>query len=326
MLKSIHKGCNVYTNTDIERRGTLKLAKNTWRHRTLFLMALPSVILLLLFNYVPMAGLVVAFKNFNYADGLFKSPWNGVENFRYLFMVGDTAWRLTRNTVGYYLIFTILGTAGNVAIAIGINEMLFKKTAKYFQTAMILPTFISYVAITFIVKAFLQNDIGIVNRLLALTGAEGIKFYQNAQYWPFILTVVKLWKSTGYGSVLYLSALAGFDQQIYEAASIDGASGWQKLWHVTIPMLTPTIVVMTLLGLGSIMHSDTGLFYQVTQNNGLLYPTTQVLDSYVMNALMKNTDYGLTSAATFYQSAVGLVMVLATNYLVRRASPEDALF
>lgn len=304
----------------------MKLIKNTWKHKALFLMALPSLILLILFNYIPMAGLVVAFKNFNYADGLFRSPFNGVENFRFLFMVGDTAYRLTRNTVGYYLIFTILGTIGNVAIAIGINEMLFKRTAKYFQTAMILPTFISYVAITFIVKAFLQNDIGIVNRLRELAGFENIKFYQNPKYWPFILTIVKLWKSTGYGSVLYLSALAGFDQQIYEAASIDGASGWQKLWHVTIPMLMPTVVVMTLLGLGNIMHSDTGLFYQVTQNNGLLYPTTQVLDSYVMNALVKNTDYGLTSAATFYQSVVGLVMVLMTNHIVRKASPEDALF
>lgn len=304
----------------------MKLVKNTWKHKTLFLMALPSVILLTLFNYVPMAGLVVAFKNFNYADGLFHSPWNGLENFRYLFMVGDTAWRLTRNTVGYYLLFTIFGTIGNVAIAIGINEMIFKRTAKYFQTAMILPTFISYIAITFIVKAFLQSDIGIVNRLRELIGLQNIKFYQNSQYWPFILTIVKLWKGMGYGSVLYLSALAGFDQQIYEAASIDGASGWQKLWHVTLPMLMPTIVVMTLLGLGGIMHSDTGLFYQVTQNNGLLYSTTQVLDSYVMNALMKNTDYGLTSAATFYQSVVGLVMVLLTNWLVRRASPEDALF
>lgn len=289
-------------------------------------MALPAVILLILFNYVPMSGLVVAFKDFNYTDGLFKSPWNGLENFRYLFMVGDTAWRLTRNTVGYYLIFTIFGTIGNVVIAIGINEMIYKKTAKYFQTAMILPTFISYIAITFIVKAFLQNNIGIVNRLLVSLGMDNIRFYQNPKYWPLILTIVKMWKSIGYGSVLYLSALAGFDQEIYEAASIDGATSWQKLRYVTLPMLMPTIVIMTLLGLGNIMHSDTGLFYQVTQNNGLLYSTTQVLDSYVMNALMKNTNYGMTAAATFYQSVVGFVMVFATNLIVRRKSPDDALF
>lgn len=289
-------------------------------------MALPTVIMLILFNYVPMTGLVVAFKDFNYADGIFFSPWNGIENFRYLFMVGDTAWRLTRNTVGYYLLFTLFGTVGSVFIAIGINEMIFKRTAKYFQTSMILPTFISYIAITFVVKAFLQTDIGIVNRLLESLGMKSIRFYQKSEYWPYILTIVKLWKSTGYNSVLYLSALAGFDQQLYEAADIDGATSSQKLWHLTIPMLMPTVIVMTLLGLGNIMHSETGLFYQVTMNSTLLYPTTQVLDSFVMNALMKNTDYGLTSAATFYQSVVGFVMVMVTNWVVRKASPEDALF
>lgn len=304
----------------------MKLIKNTWRRKALFLMALPTVIMLILFNYVPMTGLVVAFKDFNYADGIFFSPWNGIENFRYLFMVGDTAWRLTRNTVGYYLLFTIFGTVGSVFIAIGINEMIFKRTAKYFQTSMILPTFISYIAITFVVKAFLQTDIGIVNRLLESLGMKSIRFYQKSEYWPYILTIVKLWKSTGYNSVLYLSALAGFDQQLYEAADIDGATSSQKLWRLTIPLLMPTVIVMTLLGLGNIMHSETGLFYQVTMNSTLLYPTTQVLDSFVMNALMKNTDYGLTSAATFYQSVVGFVMVMVTNWVVRKTSPEDALF
>lgn len=304
----------------------MRLAKNTWKHKTLFLMALPTVIMLILFNYVPMAGLVVAFKKFNYVDGIFFSPWNGLENFRYLFMVGDTAWRLTRNTVGYYLLFTLFGTVGSVAVAIGINEMIYKKTAKYFQTCMILPTFISYIAITFIVKAFLQTDVGIVNRLLESLGMKGIRFYQKSEYWPYILTIVKLWKSTGYNSVLYLSALAGFDQQLYEAADIDGATASQRLWRITIPMLMPTVIVMTLLGLGNIMHSETGLFYQVTQNSTLLYPSTQVLDSFVLNALMKNTDYGMTSAATFYQSVVGFVMVMVTNWVVRKTSPEDALF
>lgn len=159
-----------------------------------------------------------------------------------------------------------------------------------------------------------------------MLGLQSIRFYQNSEYWPVILLIVKLWKGIGYGSVLYLSALAGFDQQIYEAADIDGATAWQKLWRITIPMLMPTVIVMTRWVSGNIMHSETGLFYQVTQNNAMLYNTTQVLDSFVLNALMKNTDYGMTSAATFYQSVVGFIMVMATNWFVRKASPDDALF
>lgn len=287
---------------------------------------LPETFLLIVFNYVPIAGLVVAFKKFNFADGLFKSPWNGFANFGYLFKVGDTAWRLTRNTIGYYLIFTVTGTIGNIAIAIGINEMVFKRAAKYFQSMMILPTFISYIAVAFIVKAFLQNDIGIINRFLIMMGGENYSFYLNARWWPLILTLVKTWKGIGYGSVLYLSVLTGIDHTLYEAAEIDGAGAWQKLRYITLPMLVPMVIVMTLLGLGTIMHSDTGLFYQVTQNNGLLYETTQVLDSYVLNAIMNSVDFGMTAAATFCQSVIGFVMVVGTNLIVRKLSPEDALF
>lgn len=302
------------------------LLKNTWKNRTLLFMALPAVILLIIFHYVPIAGLVVAFKKFNFTDGLFKSPWNGVANFGYLFKVGDTAWRLTRNTIGYYLIFTITGTIGNIAIAIGINEMIFKRAAKYFQSMMILPTFISYIAVAFVVKAFLQNEIGIINRFLIMMGGENYSFYLNPRWWPLILTLVKTWKGIGYGSVLYLSVLTGIDHALYEAAAIDGANTWQKLRYITLPMLVPMVIVMTLLGLGNIMHSDTGLFYQVTQNNGLLYETTQVLDSYVLNAIMSSVDFGMTAAATFCQSIVGFVMVVGTNLIVRKISPDDALF
>ncbi len=302
------------------------LLKNTWNNKTLLFMALPAVILLIVFNYVPIAGLVVAFKKFNFADGLFKSPWNGFANFGYLFKVGDTAWRLTRNTIGYYLIFTVTGTIGNIAIAIGINEMVFKRAAKYFQSMMILPTFISYIAVAFVVKAFLQNDIGIINRFLIMMGGENYSFYLNPRWWPLILTLVKTWKGIGYGSVLYLAVLTGIDHALYEAAEIDGAGAWQKLRYITLPMLVPMVIVMTLLGLGTIMHSDTGLFYQVTQNNGLLYETTQVLDSYVLNAIMNSVDFGMTAAATFCQSVIGFVMVVGTNLIVRKLSPEDALF
>lgn len=304
----------------------MKLLKNTYKHKSLLLMAMPAVLIMILFNYVPMFGLILAFKDFNFAKGILGSDWCGLDNFRYLFMVGETAWRLTRNTVFYYLIFTVVNTIGSVMLAIGINEMVFSKTGRTFQSFMILPTFISYIAVSFVVYAFLKNDTGILNRLIVALGGENIRFYQDASKWPVILVIVNMWKQIGYGSVLYLSVLAGIDPNLYEAASIDGASSRQKMWYITLPMLVPMVIVRTLMGLGRIMHSDTGLFYQVTKNSPALYDTTQVLDSYVLNAIMTSTDYGVTAATTFYQSVIGFLMVVGTNLIIRKISPDNALF
>lgn len=304
----------------------MNLLKNTYKHKSLLLMAMPAVIIMILFNYVPMFGLILAFKDFNFAKGIWGSDWCGLDNFRYLFMVGETAWRLTRNTVFYYLIFTVVNTIGSVMLAIGINEMVFSKTGRTFQSFMILPTFISYIAVSFVVYAFLKNDTGILNRLIVALGGENIRFYQDSSVWPVILVIVNMWKQIGYGSVLYLSVLAGIDPNLYEAASIDGASTRQKMWYITLPMLVPMVIVRTLMGLGRIMHSDTGLFYQVTKNSPALYDTTQVLDSYVLNAIMTSTDYGVTAATTFYQSVIGFLMVVGTNMIIRKISPDNALF
>ncbi|MBO5165622.1 MAG: sugar ABC transporter permease [Lachnospiraceae bacterium] len=304
----------------------MKLLKNTYKHKSLLLMAMPAVLIMILFNYVPMFGLILAFKDFNFAKGIWGSDWCGLDNFRYLFMVGETAWRLTKNTVFYYLIFTVVNTIGSVMLAIGINEMVFSKTGRTFQSFMILPTFISYIAVSFVVYAFLKNDTGILNRLIVALGGENIRFYQDASKWPVILVIVNMWKQIGYGSVLYLSVLAGIDPNLYEAASIDGASSRQKMWYITLPMLVPMVIVRTLMGLGRIMHSDTGLFYQVTKNSPALYDTTQVLDSYVLNAIMTSTDYGVTAATTFYQSVIGFLMVVGTNLIIRKISPDNALF
>lgn len=304
----------------------MKLLKNTYKNKSLLLMAMPAVLIMILFNYVPMFGLILAFKDFNFAKGIWGSDWCGLDNFRYLFMVGETAWRLTKNTVFYYLIFTVVNTIGSVMLAIGINEMVFSKTGRTFQSFMILPTFISYIAVSFVVYAFLKNDTGILNRLIVALGGENIRFYQDASKWPVILVIVNMWKQIGYGSVLYLSVLAGIDPNLYEAASIDGASSRQKMWYITLPMLVPMVIVRTLMGLGRIMHSDTGLFYQVTKNSPALYDTTQVLDSYVLNAIMTSTDYGVTAATTFYQSVIGFLMVVGTNLIIRKISPDNALF
>ena len=190
------------------------------------------------------------------------------------------------------------------------------------QTIMIIPVFISYAAVQFIVYAFISSDTGILNNTLGLT----TRFYSTPAAWPWILTIVKMWNSVGYGSVLYMSVLAGIDTELYEAAEIDGANRWQKIWHITLPALIPMITVMLLLSVGSIMRSDTGLFYQVTRNSGILYPTTQVIDSYVLNAIFKNSNFGFTAATSFFQSVVGLLMMLFANGLVRKIAPENSLF
>ena len=304
-----------------------KSLKSLWRDKQLVIMVMPAVILLILFNYIPMTGLILAFKNFNYKLGLYKSPWNGLENFRFLLMSGDIFWRITRNTFIYYIVFTVMNTIANVMLAIGLNELVFKRSARIMQSIMILPTFISYVAVTFVVTGLLDYQRGMINHLIQNLGGDAVNFYTKAEYWPLILTLVELWKGTGYGSVLYLSVLTGIDPELYDSAAIDGANAFQRLRYITIPMLVPMISVMTILSLGNIMESNNGLFYRVTKNIGALYPTTQTLSSYVYNAVRNGgVTYGVTSAVTFYQSIVGFIMTVTVNLIVRRKSPEHSLF
>lgn len=296
--------------------------ENTWKHRAHVVMALPAFLVLFFIFYVPMAGLVMAFKSFDYTLGIWKSPWNGIQNFTYLLASKSTLVTMTKNTVIYYLIFTGLGTFLNVTLAVAIDQCVFKKCSKAMQTIMIVPIFISYAAVQFIVYAFLNSDTGIIVNMLGIK----TRFYSTAETWPAILTVVKMWNSVGYGSVLYMSVLAGIDTELYEAAQIDGANKWQQIWHITLPSLIPMITVMLLLSVGNIMRSDTGLFYQVTRNSGALYDTTQVIDSYVLNAIFKNSNFGFTAATSFFQSVIGLALMLLSNGMVRKIAPENALF
>ena len=296
--------------------------RNTWKHRAHVLMALPVVLILLFFNYVPMAGLSLAFKSFDYKAGLWASPFNGLENFKFLTASKSAFINMTQNTLMYYVIFTVLGTFLNIVLAIAIDQFVFKKAGKVFQSIMIIPVFISYAAVQFIVYAYLSSETGMINSIFD----TGIRWYSEANRWPLILTIVKMWNSVGYGSVLYMSVLAGIGSDLYEAAQIDGASKWQQIVHITLPSLVPMITIMLLLSVGGIMHSDTGLFYQVTRNSGTLFSTTQVIDSYVINALFKTSNYGFTAAATFFQSVIGTLLILIANGVVRKAAPENALF
>ena len=299
--------------------------RNTWKHRAHFIMSLPVFVILLLFNYVPMAGLVMAFKKFNYKEGLWSSPWVGLDNFKFLLISGKTFWRMTSNTLFYYIVFTAVCTLLSIVLAIAIDQFVFKKTAKAFQSIMIIPVFISFAAVQFVVYAFCSNN-GMINNIIELFGGDPVRWYTGAKYWPAILTVTKVWNSVGYGSVLYMAVLAGIDQELYEAAQIDGANKRRQIQHITLPSLIPMITIMLLLSVGGIMRSDTGLFYQVTRNSGILYSTTQVIDSYVLNALITTPDWGFTAAATFYQSVVGVILILVSNGVVRKVAPENSLF
>ena len=244
--------------------------RESFRNRALIIMALPGIILVFMFNYMPMFGISIAFKNFNYGKGILGSPWCGLDNFKMLITNMNVTSRIVRNTLGYYFLFTAVGTVANVALAIALYECVFKRYAKVTQTIMIMPTFISFIAVTYIVNALLNNATGMFNNILKSMGKETINWYLSPQYWPAILTVVNVWKGTGYGSIMYLSALSGMDQEIFEAAQIDGATKGQQIRYITLPMLTGMICILLLLGLGGIMHSNTGLHYQVTKNVGLL--------------------------------------------------------
>lgn len=299
--------------------------RKLWKQRAWVFLALPAFILLFMFDYMPMTGLVLAFKNFNYTDGLYNSPWCGLNNFRFLFQSAPTFIRIIRNTVAYYVIFTVVDVILCVGIAIAINELVFKKWGKFTQSCMILPTFISYIAISFIAYLFLANN-GLLNSIRGFFGLAPVNWYLTPKPWWLILTIVHVWKGVGYGSVLYLSALTGVDQQMYEAAALDGATGWQKIRYITLPMLVPMITTMVLLGLGNVLHSDTGLFYQVTKNSGFLMSSTQVMDSYVLNAIDTGVNFSSTAAVSLLQSVIGMILVVVTNLIVRRQAPENALF
>lgn len=297
--------------------------RNTWKHRAHVVMTLPVFLILLFFNYVPLAGLSLAFKDFDYKLGLWKSPFAGLENFDFLTASKATFINMTQNTLMYYLIFTILGTFLNIVLAIAVDQFVFKKVGKVFQSIMIIPVFISYAAVQFIVYAYCSSSSnGMINQVFDTS----IRWYSDAGKWPILLTIIRMWNSVGYGSVLYMSVLSGISTELYEAAEIDGATKWQQILHITLPSLVPMITVMLLLSVGSIMRSDTGLFYQVTRNSGTLYSTTQVIDSYILNSLFQTSKFGFTAAASFFQSVVGALMILITNGIVRKLAPENALF
>jgi len=304
-----------------------KKKKNYRKYSSLLIMMIPGLLYLLINNYLPMFGIFIAFKNVNFAKGFFKSEWVGFDNFEYLFKTSD-AYIITRNTILYNLVFIVIGTILAIACAILLNEIKNKVLLRTYQAIITMPHLISMVIVSYLVFAFLSAENGFMNRtILPLFGIEeGISWYTEPKYWPFILTLVYFWKSVGYSSIVFFAALLGIDEEYYEAAKIDGASRWKQILHITIPLMMPVIIMLTLLAVGRIFYSDFGLFYQVPLNSGPLFETTSTIDTYVFRGLIGSGDIGMSTAAGVYQSIVGFILVLLANYLVRRYNKDHALF
>ncbi len=304
----------------------LKKRRKFLRFLPLYLMLIPGIAYLIINNYLPMAGLVIAFKKIDYSLGIFHSPWVGLNNFRYLFSNNDALIAI-RNTILYNLGFIVFGNLLAIIVAIAIDCAKSNILKNFSQAIFVIPFLLSTVIVSYIVFAFLSPSNGFMNNtILPLLGIDkAIKWYNEAKYWPYIITLVYLWMSFGYSSIIYYSSIISIDKSYYEAAVMDGASTWDQIIYITIPNLKPTIIILTLLAVGRICYSDFGLFYQIPQHSGLLYSTTQTIDTFVYRALLELNDVGRSSAAGFLQSLVGFILVFSANWVVKKLDKDSAL-
>lgn len=300
-----------------KRNATIK------RHIPLFLMTVPGLAYLICNNYLPMFGVLIAFKQVNFSVGILQSPWVGLKNFEFLFATQD-AWIMIRNTILYNLVWIPLGTVIGIAIALFMSEIAYHASAKVLQPVICFPSMVSAVILSYLVFAFLSTSNGFINR--TFLNGEYFNWYSTPGAWPIILTIVHVWQTAGQGSIIYMAAISGIDKTLYEAARIDKASKWQQITMITLPLIRPVILLNLLMAVGHIFNSDFGLFYQVTLNSGMLYSTTQTIDTYVYRALMEMNNVGMSSAASVFQAVIGFVLVLLSNWIVRRADSESALF
>ncbi len=314
-------------------RGTMNAKKSGWRgfltklykYRVFLLMLTPAVIYTLIFAYYPMTGIVMAFKKYNYAGGIWGSPWNGLENFKFFFLSGQ-AGMVTRNTVLYNVLFIAVNTAAQIAAAILLTEIHNRHYRKITQSVMFLPYFISWVIVGVMAFNIFSSDYGFINRIITYFGGEKISFYTTPQTWPYILLFFSVWKGIGYGSVMYLAAIMGIDTSVYEAAKIDGANVFQRIFKVTIPMIMPTTVILFLLAVGGIFKGNFDMFYNLVGTNGLLYNYTDVIDTLTFRALTSSNDFGMSAAIGLYQSVLCFITILVVNKLVSLYDKDYTLF
>ena len=292
----------------------------------LYLMALPTLIFLVIFCYIPMGGLVMAFQSLNVSKGIFGSPFIGLKNFQFLFSTTD-AFIITRNTVCYNLVFIVTNMAIAVLMSLVLSELRNRRFAKTMQTVYMMPYFLSWAVVAIVVTAFLHRDYGVVNQFLRSLGEKGkTDWYKERSVWPALLVFMNAWKGVGYQTVLYLAVISGIPMKYYEAAVLDGANKRQQAFHITLPNLRFIISISLIMAMGSIFRGDFGLFYVVTKNSGRLYQVTDVIDTYIYRSLTQLSNVGMSTAAGLYQSVVGLVMVLLANWIVTKVDPDSAMF
>lgn len=308
------------------KKKSLRLrAQRVKNYLPLYLMMLPAFLYLFINNYLPLSGLVLAFKKYSVQGGIWGSENVGFQNFQFLFQNNNT-WLILRNTLGYNLLFMVVNVVLGVTLAILITEIGNKTLRKMAQSSMLIPFVVSIIIVSYMVRAFLDPQAGLFNALLKSMGKDPISWYDTPGPWPYILTFVNAWKGVGYGCILYISTIMGIDPSLYEVAHLSGASKLQTIRHITLPFLKPTIITLVLLNLGRIFNSDFGLFFQVPQNSGLIIDVTQTLDTFIYRGLIVQPNIGMTAAASLLQSTIGFMLVIFFNALTRKMSREDALF
>ncbi|AZN43156.1 ABC transporter permease [Paenibacillus albus] len=302
--------------------------KEIGKHWTFYTMILPGLLFLIIFNYMPMFGVVIAFKDYNPIAGVWGSKWNGLQNFEFFFK-SDALWRVTFNTIFYNLLIMVLVTSIAIVFAILLQETGGRYRSGIYKSLMLLPFFLSWIVGDYIAYSLLNPDQGLLNQIREFFGYSAIDWYGEPSHWRIIMPIAYLLKSVGYSSVVYVAAVTGISSDYYEAADIDGASKLQKARFITIPLLMPVVIILSLLSLGKIFNGglgDWGAFFTLPRESGILFSTTDVIDTYVFRALRGVSDIGMSSAVGLYQAVVGLIMVLATNYLVKKYDPESSLF
>ena len=302
-----------------------RIGKELRKHWILYLMALPAVLTQFIFNYIPMAGIVMAFQKLDLKKGVFSSPFVGLKNFEFLFASSD-AWTITRNTICYNVVFIILGLICSVCLALLLSELTFKRYSKVMQTMFIMPYFLSMVVVSMVVFAFLSPTNGFVNTVIKSIGGNPINWYNAKEPWPFLLVLINLWKGTGYSAIVYMAVISGISSEFYEAAVLDGASKLQQARYITLPHLRTIISINLIMAVGGIFRADFGLFYSVPRNSGALYPVTDVLDTYIYRGLTTLNNPGMSAAAGLYQSVVGFILVLVANKVVTMIDADNAMF